>query len=218
VVPLGLGLGAAAILANARLDEHFQRWHDERIKCSGTDGFSDAVKWLGDGRITIPVFAGSALLGSAFDCQDPRVLTVNQWGNRCLRTVAVGGPPLLALKYLLNGARPADEFTSRWRPFEGPYSEGAVSGHAFIGAVPFLNAAKMTDDFGLKLGLYTASALPAWSRINDRRHYLSQAILGWWLAWLATDAVHRTEPGRQNWIITAQPLADGFGVRAAYRW
>jgi len=31
------------------------------------------------------------------------------------------------------------------------------------------------------------------SRINDRKHYLSQVILGWSIAWNAVEAVHGKE-------------------------
>ena len=40
------------------------------------------------------------------------------------------------------------------------------------------------------------SVLTGWSRINDRKHYLSQVVLGWTIAWNAVDAIHRDEqPG-----------------------
>jgi hypothetical protein len=215
---LGAGLGTAAVLANTSLDREFQDWHDEQVKSSGTDDFASAVKWLGDGRVMIPVVAGSAFLEPLGDCGDPLLAAIGQWGSRCSRSLLVGGPPMLALKYFLNASRPEDEFTSRWRPFDSPYREGAVSGHAFVGAIPFLNAAMMTDDLGWQILLYGASTLTAWSRINDRRHYLSQAMLGWWLAWLSADVVDRTEFFQQNFILIPQAIGDGVGVQAVCQW
>jgi hypothetical protein len=215
---IGAGLGTASILAHSTLDEDFQRWHDREVKSSGSDDFAHGVRWLGDGRIMIPVFACASLLECRSVDIDQRIGVVGQWGNRCLRSAAVGAPAVLALKYLLNASRPEDENTSRWRPFDSPYSEGAVSGHAFIGAIPFVNAAKMTDNLGAKAILYTASTLPAWSRINDRKHYLSQAMLGWWLAYLAADSVACTENCYQSFTLVPQVSAGGFACQAVYRW
>ena len=94
----------------------------------------------------------------------------------------------------------------------------AVSGHAFIGAIAFVNAAKMTDRVGLKLALYTFSVLPAWSRINDQRHYLSQAALGWWMAYLAASAVDETERFKRDFAVMPLATGDGLGMSIAYRW
>jgi hypothetical protein len=89
------------------------------------------------------------------------------------------------------GSRPS-EGESYWRPFNG---DNGVSGHAFLGGVPFLTAARMTDDPYIKGALYFFSALPALSRINDDKHYASQAFLGWYLAWLSVRAVDAGETG-----------------------
>ena len=37
------------------------------------------------------------------------------------------------------------------------------------------------------------SVLTGWSRLNDRKHYLSQIILGWTIAWNAVSAVDDDE-------------------------
>jgi len=218
MVLLGGGLGLAAILANTSMDRRFQNWHDERVRTSSTNEFAGMVKWFGEGEIMIPVVAGSALLEPLGDADHPGLAAIGQWGSRCSRSLLVGTPPLLALKYYLNGARPEDEFTSRWRPLEKPFSDGAVSGHAFVGAVPFLNAAMMTDDPLLKGALYGCSFLPGWSRVNDRRHYLSQALLGWYIAFLSADVVHRTEVYQHKFVVLPRAAADGFGVDVEYRY
>ena len=143
---------------------------------------------------------------------------VGRWGDRCLRSVLVGGPPVLALKYFLNGSRPEDDHTSRWRPFDSPSANGAVSGHAFISATAFLNAAMMTDNRAWKFAFYGASTMTAWSRINDRMHYFSQALMGWWLAWLAADAVNGTELCHRNFIVVPQVIDDGMAVQVYCSW
>ncbi len=220
---LGLGIGTAAILANTSLDQDFQNWHDVRVRGQQVQGndageIASRGKWFGDGRLWIPVYAATTLLEPLGRSHHPWLGTIGQWGSRCTRSILVGGPTVLALKYLLNGSRPEDEIGSRWRPFDEPYSEGAVSGHSFLGALPFINAAKMTDGFVLKTVFYGLSVLPAWSRIHDRMHFLSQAILGWWIAYLSAEAAHRTELFQRNLIVTPYMAGDGVGVQAMFRW
>ncbi len=214
----GVGLGVAAIMANTSIDQQFQDWHDTHVKGETSDDLSGAFKWLGEGYITIPICAGAALLSVAsVDTNEP-IGAIGEWGGRCIRGYAVGGPSLLVLKYLLNGSRPEDEIGSTWRFFGDPRSGGAVSGHAFVGAMPFLTAARMTDNCILKAGFYTLSTLPAWSRINDRMHFLSQAMFGWWLAWVAVDVVHRTELFQNNFVVLPLASAEGAGIQAVWRW
>jgi hypothetical protein len=212
---LGAGVGVAAVLANTSLDEDFQQWHDRDVKSRSTDRFACAAKWLGNGTIVIPVLAGAALLGPLGDPPFPAAQAVGDWGSRCSRSVLVGGPPVLALTYLLGASRPSEGRGSHWKPFD---DTNGVSGHAFIGAIPFLNAARMVECPAAKVTLYGASVLPAWSRINDRKHYLSQAMLGWWLAWLAADVADRTEACQQNFTLLPQLTDDGVAIEMACRW
>jgi membrane-associated phospholipid phosphatase len=79
---------------------------------------------------------------------------------------------------------------SYWQPFR---HANAVSGHAFMGAVPFITAAQMTDRPCVKGLLYALSGFTAWSRVNDDAHYLSQVLLGWYVAYLSVRAVSTTE-------------------------
>jgi hypothetical protein len=51
----------------------------------------------------------------------------------------------------------------------------------------------MTENPWAKGGLYFLSVLPAWARLDEDCHYLSQAALGWWMAYLACRAVNQTE-------------------------
>lgn len=216
----GCGLGMAAILANTPLDEGFQDWHDTAVKGRTSDDLAVAVKWLGEGRIAIPVCVGAALLSLSALPDDEPIGVVGQWGIRSLRGFAVGSPSLLAIQYLYcpNASRPEDGLGSRWRPFNDPYGSAAASGHSFIGAVPLLTAARMTDNGFLKTGFYALSTLPAWSRVNDRMHYLSQALLGWWLAWLAVEAVHETELAREDFAVLPLVASNTVGMHAVWRW
>jgi hypothetical protein len=210
---LGLSLGKSAYLANTAADENFRSWYAGHIRSETTDDISSVVKNFGNGWIMIPVFAGTTLLGPelAGDAGEE----IGPWGNRCLRAVVTGGPLVLALQYGLGSNRPGvSPYGSRWTPF---VSDHGVSGHAFIGALPFVTAAKMTDSCVLKIALYGLSVLPALSRINDDEHYLSQASLGWSLGYLACAAVDETETRVRTFTISPMALNAGPGLGLIWR-
>ena len=92
-----------------------------------------------------------------------------------------------------------------------------MSGHAFMGAIPFLSAAKMTEDPYLKATFYVASTLPGLSRITDDDHYPSQVLLGWWIAYLAASAVDEVNISRSHVSIFPMMIPDGAGVGIEFR-
>jgi hypothetical protein len=202
---LSLGLGLAAIVANTQMDREFQEQFQKRLRTSGTDSFARIVKPLGDGSNTIPLYAGAFVLGELTD----DIPYVGDWGERSLRTLAVGVPPLLFLQKLTGGERPVVGTDSRWTPWRNNHG---VSGHAFMGAIPFLTAAKMSDDPWLKGAFYIGSTMTAWSRVNDDAHYTSQAALGWWLAYLSATAVDLTNTQWENVSVMPMPVGDGMGL------
>ena len=88
-----------------------------------------------------------------------------------------------------------------------------------MGAVPFLSVAKMSDNPWVKGSFYTASTLPALSRINDDAHFASQAFLGWGLAVLAAEAVDQTNDGIDaGWQIVPLNPSHGEGLAIEKRW
>jgi hypothetical protein len=189
-VSLGVALAASGLCANTDADYEIRQYYAERLKSVNTDRASKWAEPMGDGLITVPVFAaalaagelmGNSAAGGAF----------SEWGERSIRGVAVGGPLLLALQKTLGSGRP-EEDGSRWDCFD---DNNAASGHAFIGALPFISAAKMSDELYFKIPLYAASTLTGLSRINDDDHYFSQVLLGWALAYLSASAVDETVSG-----------------------
>jgi hypothetical protein len=214
---LAIGVGAAAAFANTGADVDLRSEYQERLRCVGTDDVSEMLhvpKFLGNGYVTIPIFAASALVGSSFD-ETPLGRGVGEWGGRSLRTILVGAPPMLAMQWVTGASRPGETSGgSHWKPFD---DSNGVSGHAFMGAAPFISAAKMTDAPLWKAGLYFASALPALSRINDDRHYASQVVLGWWMAYLAAIAVDETQLAQRHLTVGPTILPDGVGVGIEYR-
>jgi len=107
------------------------------------------------------------------------------------------------------------EGSSHWSPFEG---DNGVSGHSFLGAVPFIVAAQMSSSLYSKIPLYLASTLVGLSRINDDLHYLSQVALGWSLAYLAAASVDQTELEKRNLSIVPAFSPRGVGLQVVLRY
>jgi hypothetical protein len=201
---LAIGIGIAGVLANTSIDGEVQGWDQGSLRDGDTDNFSRAVKPFGDGRITVPVYLGAAILGEL--TKDIRLgSATGEWGERSLRAILVGAPPMLFLQNAIGASRPKED-DSNWRPFN---DNNGVSGHSFMGAVPFITAAKMADNTYLKYFFYLGSMLTGWSRINDNSHYFSQAALGWWMAYLAADCGEKGDAEKKKVVIAPAPVADG---------
>lgn len=189
---LGGGLVVAGALANTDADKEVRDYYQANIRSSATDGLSDFARIPGEALFTVPALAALYLS------------TENPWAERSLRALFLGGPLGLFLRSATGGGRPT-EGGSDWKPF---LNNNGLSGHSFIGAVPFITAAKMEERACVKWLYYGASALPALSRINDDEHYLSQAALGWYLAYLSASAV---EKGSAQ-ALSVSPYKDGAFV------
>jgi len=210
---LGLGLGVGGALANTSADREVREWYQDSVRSHTTDDISQGLEYLGRGLVILPCFAGAAILGEL--TKETAVgSTVGEWGTRSLRTLVVGGPPALLLHYTLGGSRPG-EGSSHWRPFEG---DNSVSGHSFLGAVPFIVAAQMSSSLYWKIPLYLASTLTGLSRINDDAHYLSQLALGWSLAYLAAASVDQTEIARRNFSIVPTFGSRRVGLQVVFSY
>ena len=178
-------------MANTTIDDKFQHWHAKQTLSGFSQELSEFSKVFGEGQYFIPVMITSAITyrfwqekrGGLPEC------LFGEWTDRTMRGYFVGFPTLLTMQSVLGGDRPRDGGSS-WKPFQ---QDHGVSGHAFIGAIPFMTAAQMTDKPLIKGLCYSLSVLPAWSRVNDDAHYLSQVVLGWYLAYLSVRAVSQTE-------------------------
>lgn len=194
---LGAGVAGAGVLANSSADREVHEYFQDNLRSGVTDAFSDAGRVPGDVLVAIPLLFGTYAL-----CGDG---AVKSWAGDSLRAFFVGAPAGLFIQYATGASRP-DEGGSGWKPFRG---NNGLSGHAFVGAVPFITAAKMQDSAALKTLFYGLSVLPGLSRMNDGKHYLSQAALGWWLAYLSTGAVGNEGQGTS---LKLSPFPEGFGI------
>jgi hypothetical protein len=212
---LAVGFGVGAIGANTELDQHIRNWYQKSVRSNSSDQVAKIAKKFGEGGYEVPAAAAAWLVGETFHdtrCGD----VVGEWGDRELRSLIVGTPPMLVMQYVTGASRPGETTAeSRWKPFA---DNNGVSGHAFIGALPFINAAKMTDEVPLKIGFYACSAFAGWSRINDDAHYTSQVFLGWWMAYWAATTVDLTDHQPHDWIITPLPMANGAGMAITYQY
>lgn len=201
---LGTTWLVGGILTNTDLDREIQNNYNEHIRSESTDSFSRKVKTLGDPEIAF-LYAGLAAynrLACDRDCG-----SIPEWGDRSLQALLVGLPAVWASQAILGGDRPY-RGKSDWSVFQFD-RQHAVSGHAFVGAVPFLTAAQMTDNDAAKGLFYALSTLTAWSRINDQKHYFSQALMGWLYAAKVTDVIHtNAAPGE----LVILPYADDKSV------
>ncbi|MDR1485949.1 MAG: phosphatase PAP2 family protein [Planctomycetaceae bacterium] len=207
----GLGLMFHAAVANTSVDQSLRNWYQDEVRSSFTDNLSDGAKILGEGRIWIPVFgiaAGVYCVGQKIGDPCREFGVVGDYSSRVFRSYLVGTPTLLLFQTLLGCARPEDNSNnSAWRFF---HASNSFSGHAFMGATPFLVAASMTNQHWLRFILFVCSTFAGWSRINDDAHYFSQVALGWYVSYLAVRSVAQTNNNiaRNNSNIKLFPIIE----------
>lgn len=209
---LGLGFGLGMLAANTNIDSHVQTWYQQDVRHLRTDAVSRSVKFFGEGKYFIPL----SLLLAGFAYVDPDA-SIAAWGAYSTRAYLAGGPAMLFLQRATGGSRPEETaHDAHWRPFR---DDNGVSGHAFMGAIPFLTLGKMMREQAfLKYCAYAASAATAWSRINDNKHYLSQAVLGWYLAWESVDAVFEAEGQRESISVAPIMSRNRYGITVHFTW
>ena len=194
VRPAALTLGASAVLSNTSMDQEFADWYQSDVRSEASDEIAKVAKVFGEQWPMMGAYAAASLTGRLVEGrlidEDSRL---SAWGDQSIRSMLVGVPPLLFLQKAIGSSRPNDiPPASGWNFWN---DENGASGHTFVGAVPFLVAAQLTDDRRWKTTLTALSTFTGWSRINDNDHYLSQVVVGWWLAYAATRCVERSDDG-----------------------
>ena len=185
----GATAGGAA-LTYSGIDELFDEWHRTQVRGDASDAVAHLVKEFGENYVAFSALAYGlanwALPGTA----------VGRWGQQCFTATACGLPVLWTWQRVLGGSRPSDE--KEWGPRYRPFTdENTVSGHTFLAAIPFLVAANELGHPVGKWGMRALSPMTGWSRINDERHYLSQVLLGYGLAWESVQAA-RVSPAEAS--------------------
>ncbi len=212
------GFAIGGLMANTSIDQTIHSHiHTSIVHASSDVWFntSHANKELGNGKYTLPVFAGAWMVGSMLP-ESQFSDASRTWGERTLRAFVVGAPPVIFLQHATGGSRPDEtEHTSHWRPWT---DNNGVSGHAFMGSLPFITAAKMTDSIAWKTTFYAASTLAPLSRASDSAHYPSQVALGWWISYLAASSIHATDNPNARWRVYPTTIGTGNGMAIEYRF
>lgn len=213
---LGLTLAIAAPLANTEMDQNFSNWYQRHVRSRRTDEWARVGNKFGEHWITVPVFLGAAAAGTLLEDYEP-AQWVGDWGKRSIRAMIVGSPSVGLLQYGLGAGRPGEyENSSRWRPF---HDNNSVAGHGFVGAVPFLTAASMTESRPLKALFFAGSFWTCAARINNDAHFLSQSILGWSIAYIAVRSVTETENEYRRWeMVPLEMPQGGTGIGVLIRF
>lgn len=212
---LGIAFSVGGVMANTHIDQSIRDWYQDNARGATSDHLAKDFKNFGEVKYLVPLSLAITGLDLAF----PQATgPVGAWGQRTLRAYLVAGPAMAVTQRLTGASRPEERHNaSHWRPLQ---DSNGVSGHAFVGAVPFMTAAQMSDNPYVHYGAYAASALTAWSRIHSDAHFTSQALLGWYMAYEATDAVsasarheHESKPH-----LAMVPWGDGALVEMGYQW
>ena len=189
-------------LSNSNLDMYIDDFYQKKIRSNSTDYFSNFSKHFGSVRPMMIGYTTSIAIGCFLENSQNGTAIIDI-ANSTLRAVVIGFPTLIIGQIVTGADRPIDNTCSYWQPF---CNNHGISGHAFVGATPFMTLAHRVENKGLKALLYTFSTFTALSRINDQSHYFSQAFFGWSLALLSCKAVNKT-----NLEITIHPNGGSLG-------
>ena len=188
---LGGATVLAGVLAYSGIDEAVETWHRDGVRFAGSDRVAHGLKFFGE-RFW---FANWALV-AAIDTWW-RSGSFSSWGRSNFEAMVVGLPLLWTVQRGLGANRPSsDDGSPRWRPMAAANS---ASGHTFISAVPWLTLAARSGRLPVAFFSRLASLGTGWSRLNDRKHYPSQVLLGWTIAFNAVSAVNaKTEQAKED--------------------
>ncbi|MFM9068661.1 MAG: phosphatase PAP2 family protein [Planctomycetota bacterium] len=208
--------GVAASFAETNADEWVRKEWQNDVRSSFTDSFANSVRWMGEWTVMAPAGFGAWALAEYLPIRGESEGAWREWSRRTGRAYLVGCPAMLVMQRVTGGSRPGEtDHGSKWHPFA---DSNGVSGHAFTGAVPFMAAAQMTDDWRWKALLYAGSTLPGLSRLNDDKHYSSQVFLGLWIAYVSTQSVHETQVGQYRLLWAPSIVGDGIGLSVFGSW
>jgi hypothetical protein len=216
LVCLSAALGAGALMANTGFDTTMQSAWQQGVEPTSLGTFFSDCKVFGEGKYALPIFGAAAMTGLVFEGNLAGDV-VGEWGSRSLRMFVVGAPPMYVMQWVTGAGRPSDGNGSQWHAFS---DNNGVSGHAFVGAIPFLAAADMVESPLLKGTLYVCSTFVGFSRMTDNAHYPSQVFLGWYFAWASSRAVSATQMHFAGMEVRVVPLpvADLGGMALEGRW
>lgn len=176
----GAAVAGAAVLVYSGADQAVDDLQREHGSNGVTEPVSHQFKQFGEPYWAF-VWVGMALVDRFVGPS-----RVGRFGRQCMQATAFGLPILWTTQRVLGSSRPTDENGPRFHPFR---DENAASGHTFIGAVPWIVLLRTTNLPWLRGLAGVLSPACGWTRLHDRKHYLSQVLLGYAIAWEAVDGV-----------------------------
>ncbi len=178
---LGGATVLAGVLAYSGADEAVESFHAGTVRSGTSDRVAHGLKFFGERFWFVNWF-----LVAAIDAWWQSG-SFSRWGRGNFEAMIIGLPVLWTVQRGLGANRPSsDNGNPRWRPLAAANS---ASGHAFMSAVPWLTLAARSGRGPVAAGSRLASVATGWSRLNDRKHYPSQIVLGWTIAFNAVAAV-----------------------------
>jgi len=206
LIKLGIGVAGAAVLANTGMDRYIRNKYQDDLRSTGTDEATKPFN-VSANAITLvlaPAYLGAYGAGLWFDLP-----AMEEWAQKSFRATVVGTPTLLLLLAATGGDRPT-EGDSNWGAFQNFHG---VSGHAYFTAVPFITAAKMSENPYQKAILYGLSTFTGLSRINDDKHYFSHVAVAWYLAYLSCAVVEKGYGPREGRVrVQLAPVPKGIAI------
>jgi len=209
---LGIGVAGAAVFANTEMDQYIRDKYQSSTRSHVTD---EATKIFNISATELALVAGTVYLGTYGAGVWLHNPTMEEWALKSVRATVVGAPALVFLAVATGGDRPT-EGDSHWHPFQNTHG---VSGHTYFGAVPFITAAKMSENPYQKAIFYGLSTFPALGRINNDEHYFSQVALGWYLAYLSCAVVAKGTDRQEGHIqVQLAPVPKGIAITFQKRY
>lgn len=182
------GFTIAAPMTVSGTDEKIDAFWQTKIRTKNTDHFAHVFKQFGENKTFIIMISAGTTAGYLMR-SNALGRFIFDFSINTMRGTFIGLPAVVAMQNVLGASRPHEGRGPSYRPF---HNDHGVSGHSYMGAIPFLTLAKMSDDLLVKVICTGAASLTGLSRINDRAHYMSQVIMGWAFAYAAVEAVHKT--------------------------
>jgi hypothetical protein len=212
LIKLGIGIAGAAVFANTGMDRYIRNKYQDDLRSNATDDATKPFNISANGitLVLAPAYLGAYGAGKWFD-----IPTLEEWAQKSFRATVVGAPALLLLAAATGGDRPT-EGDSNWGAFNNFHG---VSGHAYFTAVPFITAAKMSENPYQKAIFYGLSTLTGISRVNDDKHYFSHVALGWYLAYLSSAVVEKGDDRQERRMhVQLTPVPKGIAITVQKRY
>ena len=209
---LGIGIAGAAVLANTGMDPYIRNKYQGDLRSTGTDEATKIfnISATGITLVLAPAYLGAYGAGLWFD-----IPMMEEWAQKSFRATVVGTPALLLLAAATGGDRPT-EGDSNWGAFQNFHG---ISGHAYFTAIPFITAAKMSENPYQKAIFYGLSTLTGISRVNDDKHYFSHVALGWYIAYLSCAVVEKGDDRQERRVrVQFAPVPKGIAVTVQKRY